>query len=631
MAWAPQYKKQPKMQADAQNYAQEILKDLVAIDTTSSVSDPSVAKSSLPGSEYVAKYLKNFAGAEIIWGPEVEEPASSGKLHKPMLAVWRPKGGKQSPLKDPLIFSGHIDTVPAEKDTWPGGKPHELHEDGDKLVGRGTIDMKGAVAAMIAQMRARFESGDLESLNRPVMIALSYGEETALKGAQPMCDLLESQGVKSGEFVIMEASDGHVLNGTKGGIQDKIDFKATLPPIKHGDLSEQYPHYLDITIESPGGHSSFKGGAPTDPARAATLVLSYVKAMREHGIPAEVLSIDYGIAPNRVGGALKLKMGYKAPENMAADGNNFALIQQIPQELEQWLGGEESKANRPGFMKTIRNALNFDAGKLKITVKQPETLSDAEIRQWNQQEDVNSCAGNDGRPTYPITLSSEKGKMECHNAAEQLLSTLDKMYEIHDRQKKNGAPAGFLMENVLGMGRTKVSGTMIQAADQEKATLYYDIRYPLEASQFADEAKTPKKTIENADALNTEILTYANSDPFVSATHTIVSQFKPSRVTPKDDPRIREYQEISTQAKLNSQGRRPRVSIASYGSDGNVISRHFKDSFAIDFAPGNYESLPHGEGEFITKRQLAASTDAVGLILERRAGATSKVKTAPQV
>ena len=43
-----------------------------------------------------------------------------------------------------LMLNGHLDTIPN-----PNGQP--CYRDGDRLYGRGTTDMKGAVAAVIAE------------------------------------------------------------------------------------------------------------------------------------------------------------------------------------------------------------------------------------------------------------------------------------------------------------------------------------------------------------------------------------------------------------------------------------------------------------------------------------------------
>ena len=48
----------------------------------------------------------------------------------------------------PLTFTGHLDTVPATPSDW-SVDPWAAAADGDRLVGRGTSDMKSGVAALV--------------------------------------------------------------------------------------------------------------------------------------------------------------------------------------------------------------------------------------------------------------------------------------------------------------------------------------------------------------------------------------------------------------------------------------------------------------------------------------------------
>jgi succinyl-diaminopimelate desuccinylase len=82
-----------------------------------------------------------------------------------------------------LMFSGHLDVVPAHPEEWLS-PPFDPTVDGDRLVGRGSTDMKGAVAAMagaFASLAARDETprGDL-------VLALTAGEEVDSVGAKQL-------------------------------------------------------------------------------------------------------------------------------------------------------------------------------------------------------------------------------------------------------------------------------------------------------------------------------------------------------------------------------------------------------------------------------------------------------------
>jgi hypothetical protein len=76
------------------------------------------------------------------------------------------------------ILSGHMDVVPVDGQVW-ATDPFHLSPDGERLAGRGTTDMKGFLACVLA-MVPEFLAMPLE---RPLHIAFSYDEEIGCRGA----------------------------------------------------------------------------------------------------------------------------------------------------------------------------------------------------------------------------------------------------------------------------------------------------------------------------------------------------------------------------------------------------------------------------------------------------------------
>lgn len=76
-----------------------------------------------------------------------------------------------------VILSGHMDVVEAQESTWQSD-PFSLRADEDKLYGRGTSDMQGFLAAVLATLPA-FTG---RQLARPIHIAFSYDEEAGCLG-----------------------------------------------------------------------------------------------------------------------------------------------------------------------------------------------------------------------------------------------------------------------------------------------------------------------------------------------------------------------------------------------------------------------------------------------------------------
>lgn len=80
-----------------------------------------------------------------------------------------------------VVLSGHSDCVPVEGQPWTSD-PFTLTADGDRLVGRGTTDMKGFLAVVLA-LAGEAAGADLA---HPLLLALSYDEEVGALGAGPL-------------------------------------------------------------------------------------------------------------------------------------------------------------------------------------------------------------------------------------------------------------------------------------------------------------------------------------------------------------------------------------------------------------------------------------------------------------
>jgi succinyl-diaminopimelate desuccinylase len=128
-----------------------------------------------------------------------------------------------------LLFSGHLDTVPAGPD-W-GDAAHSAAVCDGVLHGRGSVDMKGGVtalvAACIAASRARLElSGDL-------LFAGTAGEEVDAAGARR---LLTQRMPPVGEIVVAEPTRLDIAPAHKGALWLEILSRGVAA---HGAMPEQ--------------------------------------------------------------------------------------------------------------------------------------------------------------------------------------------------------------------------------------------------------------------------------------------------------------------------------------------------------------------------------------------------------
>ena len=85
-----------------------------------------------------------------------------------------------------LALSGHVDTVPVEGQAWTGD-PFRLRAENGRLVARGTCDMKGFVASMLAAVP------DLIALHatRPIHLLITFDEETSMEGARRLIGAMD--------------------------------------------------------------------------------------------------------------------------------------------------------------------------------------------------------------------------------------------------------------------------------------------------------------------------------------------------------------------------------------------------------------------------------------------------------
>ncbi len=110
-----------------------------------------------------------------------------------------------------LVFTGHLDVVPPGEQAWEHDPFGADLADG-RVYGRGSADMKGGVAAILAAMIGLRSTGFHPAGD--VVLAATAGEEAGLYGARAMVDRASLQG--AGYLVVAEPSDLNVFVAEKG-------------------------------------------------------------------------------------------------------------------------------------------------------------------------------------------------------------------------------------------------------------------------------------------------------------------------------------------------------------------------------------------------------------------------------
>ncbi len=170
----------------------EMLEKLVAFDTTS-------RNSNLELIEFIQEQLEEI-------GVETRFTFNDKKTKANLWATIGPtdKGG--------VVLSGHTDVVPVDGQDWTSD-PFKLVERGNKLYGRGSADMKGFVACVLAHA-GRMKNADLKT---PLHFAFSYDEEVGCIGVRRLIADMDKNLPTPIAVIVGEPTSMQIIGGNKGG------------------------------------------------------------------------------------------------------------------------------------------------------------------------------------------------------------------------------------------------------------------------------------------------------------------------------------------------------------------------------------------------------------------------------
>ncbi|TFG88966.1 MAG: M20/M25/M40 family metallo-hydrolase, partial [Hyphomicrobiales bacterium] len=163
--------------------AKDLLATLVGFDTTS-------AKPNLDLIAFVQDYLAGHGIASTL------VTSADGDKASLYATIGEGAGG--------IGLSGHSDCVPVTGQAWTSD-PFTLTLRDGRLYGRGTCDMKGFIACVLASVPL-FKTG---ALKEPIHIIISYDEEVGCAGVRPLiarlgADLPRPRAVIIGEPTSMQ-------------------------------------------------------------------------------------------------------------------------------------------------------------------------------------------------------------------------------------------------------------------------------------------------------------------------------------------------------------------------------------------------------------------------------------------
>ncbi len=209
----------------------------------------------------------------------------------------------------PLTFTGHLDTVPADAGGWTVD-PWSAQRDGDRMVGRGTSDMKSGVAAALVAVAAH---ANTPHTCRGVQVVLTAGEETGCTGAARIPRDAVAPG---GPLVVAEPTANRLVPGHKGALWLRLTAKGRAA---HGSAPEMGDN------------------AVVRLARAAVSLHDHEKwpeDARFGPVTANVGRLRGGVQPNVVPDAAELLLDLRTVPGVDADGLRALVAELAGPEVE---------------------------------------------------------------------------------------------------------------------------------------------------------------------------------------------------------------------------------------------------------------------------------------------------------
>lgn len=179
--------------------ALDYTKEMVAFDSTSRVSNVDV-------SDYVEHALR-----KLEFDIERIEYDDDNGVRKANIV------GKKGSGKGGVAYFGHTDVVPADDWEFPDSGAFEPTEKDGRLYGRGSCDMKGSVACMLAAV----EQLSGRALREPIYVTCTADEEVGYGGAIQLVshsELYREMVADQSRGIIGEPTRLNVVHAHKGGI-----------------------------------------------------------------------------------------------------------------------------------------------------------------------------------------------------------------------------------------------------------------------------------------------------------------------------------------------------------------------------------------------------------------------------
>lgn len=143
------------------------------------------------------------------------------------------------------ILSGHMDVVPAGEPQWSSA-PFALRREDERLYGRGTTDMKGFLAAVLAAVPTLAGL----PLARPIHLAFSYDEEVGCRGVPHLIARLPELCAKPLGVIVGEPTGMRAVRGHKGKAAARATIKGRSGHSSRPDLGLNAIHAMSDALSA---------------------------------------------------------------------------------------------------------------------------------------------------------------------------------------------------------------------------------------------------------------------------------------------------------------------------------------------------------------------------------------------
>ena len=150
------------------------------------------------------------------------------------------KIGDKSPI---LSFAGHTDVVPEGDETLWESPPFDGINDGNKIVGRGAVDMKGSIGSFISAISIFLEK-NRKKFNGSISLIITGDEEgKAVNGTQKLLEWMEKNNHTFDDCIVGEPTNPNKLGemikiGRRGSTNITLTLKGNEGHVAYPQLAD---------------------------------------------------------------------------------------------------------------------------------------------------------------------------------------------------------------------------------------------------------------------------------------------------------------------------------------------------------------------------------------------------------